>query len=204
MLGEELRSGLRRWTAYHPEWKEDVGCVALDAPDALVLVDPLLPAGSEDELAAALPRPPEILVTVYWHTRSARALLERLPGARVWAVSGGAAAIRRRAGAVEVYRSGAELPGGVRALGTARRSEVVFWLPEHRALVAGDVLLGDGQGGVRLCPASWLPSGVPLGALAESLRPLLDLPVELVLVSHGEPVLERGRDALKAALDELG
>ena len=37
--------------------------------------------------------------------------------------------------------------------------------------------------------------------LRESLRPLLDLPVELVLVSHGEPVLENGREAIAAALE---
>jgi glyoxylase-like metal-dependent hydrolase (beta-lactamase superfamily II) len=201
MLGSELRPGLRRWTAYHPEWKEEVGCLALDAPDAFVLVDPLVPAGSEDEFVAALPRPPEILITVYWHTRSASAIVDRLPAARVWAVSGGAAAIRRRAGRVETYRAGAELPGGVQAFGTARRSEVVFWLPAQRALLAGDVLLGDGHGGVRLCPASWLPSGVGQPALAESLRPLLELPIELLVVSHGEPVLLAGRDALAAALD---
>ena len=35
--------------------------------------------------------------------------------------------------------------------------------------------------------------------LAESLRPLLDLPVERVLVSHGEPVLENGEAQLAAA-----
>jgi hypothetical protein len=36
--------------------------------------------------------------------------------------------------------------------------------------------------------------------LRDALRPLLDLPVELVLVSHGEPVLAQGRDALAEAL----
>jgi len=36
--------------------------------------------------------------------------------------------------------------------------------------------------------------------LREALRPLLGLPVELVLVSHGEPVLEGGREAIAKAL----
>jgi hypothetical protein len=36
--------------------------------------------------------------------------------------------------------------------------------------------------------------------LAASLRPLLELPVERVLVSHGEPVLRGGLEALAAAL----
>jgi hypothetical protein len=33
------------------------------------------------------------------------------------------------------------------------------------------------------------------------MRPLLDLPIEMVLVSHGEPVLSDGRHALARALD---
>jgi hypothetical protein len=36
--------------------------------------------------------------------------------------------------------------------------------------------------------------------LKERLRPLLELPVELVLVSHGEPVLQDGHAALSKAL----
>ena len=36
--------------------------------------------------------------------------------------------------------------------------------------------------------------------LADLLRPLLALPIELVLVSHGKPVLRRGRSALERAL----
>jgi hypothetical protein len=36
--------------------------------------------------------------------------------------------------------------------------------------------------------------------LREALRPLLDLPVEMVLVSHGEPVLGGGREALAKSL----
>jgi hypothetical protein len=40
-----------------------------------------------------------------------------------------------------------------------------------------------------------------LAEVAVRIRPLLDLPIEVVLVSHGEPVLSRGRQALARALD---
>jgi len=66
--------------------------------------------------------------------------------------------------------------------------------------VPGDVLLGDVTGGVRMCPESWLPGAKGHAELAASLLPLLDLPVERVLLSHGEPVLTNGRAALAAAL----
>jgi hypothetical protein len=40
--------------------------------------------------------------------------------------------------------------------------------------------------------------------VAERIRPLLDLPIETVLVSHGEPVLGGGRKALARALESAG
>jgi hypothetical protein len=79
-----------------------------------------------------------------------------------------------------------------------------FWFPEHRALVPGDRVIGSADGGLRLCPESWLgylSSRISIVDLAERLRPLLDLPIERVLVSHGEPVLTGGRAELAAALD---
>ena len=95
------------------------------------------------------------------------------------------------------------MPAGVETVQIRGAGETMVWLPEHRALIPGDRLLGDDAGGLRLCPDSWLrylPSGMRRAELREALRPLLDLPVELVLVSHGEPVLENGREAVAAAL----
>ena len=68
---------------------------------------------------------------------------------------------RRRPSAGSVsdpFRPGDRLPGGFEALPTARGTEVVYWLPRERALVPGDVLVGDG--GVRIRHESWLPSSV--------------------------------------------
>ena len=79
----------------------------------------------------------------------------------------------------------------------------MVWIPEHRALIPGDRLLGDDRGGLRLCPESWLrylSSGMNQAGLREALRELLDLPVEMVLVSHGEPVLRDGGHALRRVL----
>ena len=75
--------------------------------------------------------------------------------------------------------------------------ETMVWLPEPHALIPGDRLLGDDAGGLRRCPTpGCATSRAACGSaeLREALRPLLDLPVELVLVAHGEPVLaERPR-----------
>lgn len=205
----ELAPGLWRWTAYHEEWKENVGCLYCETADGVVLIDPLVPSQKDgaERFWRALDRDVEraggrvhVLVTIFWHTRSAAAMVERY-SARVWAPTTSRAAVARRAGAVtDPFRPGDSLPDGIEAFPSARRTEVLYWIPEHAALVPGDVLLGNGDGGVRMCPESWLPGRTGHAELAESLRPLLELPVGRVLVSHGEPVLEGGRAALAAAL----
>jgi len=203
----EIAPGLWRWTGYHEEWKEDVGCVYCETDDGVVLIDPLVPPEDTERFWPALDRdierlraPVHVLVTVFWHTRSAAAMVERY-GARVWAPTTSRAAVARRAGIVtDAFRPGDQLPGGIEAFRTARSTEVVYWIPRHASLVPGDVLLGDESGAVRMCPESWLPGKTGHEALAESLLPLAELPIERILVSHGEPVLENSHAALAAAL----
>ena len=182
----------------------------LAAPDALVLFDPLVPEeGTPEgerfwsELDGDVERtghPPSVLITDFWHVSSAGEVRRRYTGTTVWSHGPAARLIGERVAFTHTFEVGDPLPGGVQAFAVQRRGEVVFWLPDHRALVAGDVLLGGEGGGVRVCPDSWLPEGVDPGAFRESLRPLLDLPVELVLLAHGEPVLDGARDALARAL----
>ena len=188
------------------EAREDVGSLYCETEDGVVLVDPLVPPEDAERFFGALDREVygqqvHLLVTIFWHTRSAAELVARY-NARVWAPTTSRAAVARRSGVVtDAFRPGDRLPGGIEAFRTARSTEVVYWIPQHAALVPGDVLLGADGGGVRMCPESWLPGKTGHAELAESLRPLLDLPLERILVSHGEPVLTRGRAALAAALD---
>ena len=53
--------------------------------------------------------------------------------------------------------------------------------------------------GITVCPDTWL-EGDASRVLRQELRSLLELPLERVLVSHGDPVLENGRTALERAL----
>ena len=81
----------------------------------------------------------------------------------------------------------------------------MYWLPQQRAVVVGDVLLGAGakphatSEPLRLCPVGWL-DGKTQKQLVKSLLPLLDLPLERILVSHGDPVLQGGKEALAALI----
>ena len=203
-----IEPGLWRWTGYHEQWKEDVGCVFCETEDGIVLIDPLVPTEDAERFWEALDGDVEradgvvhVLLTVFWHVRSITTVAERYR-ARTWVSSRTRPTMTRRGVPVsDAFRPGDALPGGLEAFATARAAEVVYWIPQHRALVPGDVLLGDGGGGVRLCPESWMPEKKSLRDLAESLRPLLELPVERILVSHGDPVLQNGGSALAATLD---
>ena len=182
----ELAPGLWRWTAPHPDWKEgddweqDVGCVYYEAADATVLIDPLVPPERE-RFFEALDRdverrglPVAILLTCPWHERSTGELTER-------------------------YGAGSAPPAGVEpVLALPEIEETLWWLPEHA------------HARPRRCPARRAGRRQRLPGLVARRRvtggdprrapPLLDLPVERVLVSHGEPVLEDGRAALERAL----
>ena len=196
---QELRPGLWRWTASHPEWDHaeswgpEVASVYAELPDAVVVVDPIVPADEEARFWSALDRDVEradrslhVLLTVHWHERSVAALLDRYH-AKLW----------------RPEEEGL-LPAGVRAeiVTGSDWVEALFYLEPHRALVAGDLLVGK-NGGVEL-PVDWFPKDEREWARDE-LKPdlrrrLAGLPVELVLVSHGEPVLQNGAEALKRAL----
>ena len=197
---QELRPGLWRWTAAHPEWEHaehwgpEVGSVYAELTDALVMVDPLVPQDEEDRFWEALDRdvervgkPVHVLLTVHWHERSVAAVLDRYK-ATLWRPE-----------------EKGELPAGVHAevVKGSDWVEALFFLEPHRALIAGDLLIGKAGGGIEL-PVGWFPKGEQDWAEQE-LKPELrkrlgGLPVELVVVSHGEPVLEDGAAALERAL----
>ena len=212
----EIRPRLWRWTATHPDWSpedggpegwdREVASYALVEEDTLVLIDPLVPADEEERFWHALDDdvahhgPPQILLTVFWHARSSQTVLDRYEGARVFAPAARTDEARERVPAAETYELGDALPGGIEAKGTEHRGEALLWIPAHNALAAGDLLLGTADGGVRVCPDSWLRPGVTGRDIRDGLRHVLELPVELLLLTHGAPVFDDARAKLEAAL----
>ncbi len=212
----ELAPGLWHWTAAHPDWEpedeeggqgwgEIVSSYALVGDAGIVLFDPQVPP---DEAQAqrfweALDRdvaahgPPAIVVTIYWHARSAKGIAERYARTRVWSPAHAAPKVSERVAYTDTYAAGDQgLPGGIRAYDTARLGEMVLYLPSHKALLFGDAVLD----GVRLLPDGWLPKGVGRDDVKETLRPLLDEEIELLLLTHGGPVMHGARERLERAL----
>ena len=183
----ELQSGLWHWTAPHPEWTpgdggpegwpHEVSSYALDAGNSFVVIDPVAPPSLLDELAAG--REPAVVLTCRWHERDSAAVVERL-GAPVFSPpqAGADGAVVPRD-----YGPGDELPGGIVAHATLEPADLVLWIPSVRALVFGDSLIDRGDG--LEIPATWAPANVTVDARAAQLRPLLELPVTLVLPTTG-------------------
>jgi hypothetical protein len=112
MDAQRLADGLWRWTT--PE----LGCVYYEAPDAVVLFDPLLPTGEEEKFLEHLDRdverlglPVSILLTEARSERSAPFLRER-------------------------YRADDRVPATVEAYPVeGAGEELAYFIRPHRALV---------------------------------------------------------------------
>ena len=182
------------WSAGH-DWEPEVSSFAVLSGGVGVLLDPLAPppgssAALWERLDALAPEAAVILkpdhvrdldLFVRWY--GLRALGPRLflPGD-----------VPRTA--LEPVLPGDELPGGLRALDDGRdEHETPLYLPEQQALVFADGMTApDGVLRVWNTPRH-------RERVLPALRALLELPFELVLVSHGEPVHDRA--AFAAALE---
>jgi glyoxylase-like metal-dependent hydrolase (beta-lactamase superfamily II) len=210
---ERLATGLWRWTARHPEWHPgefgaEVGSYALATDGDLLLIDPLLPADDERPVLDLLDglggdRAVNVLITIGYHVRSAEQLCERY-GGRVYGPRTCESRLREPALLTELTPD-APGPAGVRAfpIGRPRRTERPLWLPSHAALAFGDAIVTTPEGDLRV----WVQDPVDDKRLrwyserfAPTLEPLLELPAERVLVTHGEPVLKDGTKTLREAV----
>jgi glyoxylase-like metal-dependent hydrolase (beta-lactamase superfamily II) len=217
----ELRPGLWHWQALHPQWEptepwdQNVSSYAIDDGERLLLFDPLAVPSEIEQRAAG--RETAIVLTAPWHERDAESLVERLDAPvytplpdtaedlmRTWGLTAEQAGegspdliwlLREHKGEARPYSAGDRLPLGVEAFPGQKRNDVVLWVESHRAVVAGDTLADFGDG-PQINPR-WLTSDVTRERVVEGLRPLLALPVEHLLETHGGPF---DRAALERAL----
>jgi len=215
----EVARGVWHWEAPHPDWagpeneplrqrlaaagtqnEAARGVVSSYAivDERLLIFDPIAVPSELEGLAAG--RDAAVVLTCPWHERDTRSLVEQL-GAPVftpppddgtldvaWLLGGD------RSDA-HLYTAGEPPRIGVEALPGRLPNDVVLWVESRCAVIAGDTLVDFGQG--LEVAVEWLPTGVTREQVAEGLRPLLELPVEVVLATHGGPT---GKTALERAL----
>ena len=217
----ELRPGLWHWEAAHPDWSPDepweqnVSSYAIDDGESLLLFDPIAPPSEIEELAAR--RKTAVVLTAPWHERDTRNLVERLGvpvhtplpetaedlmqkyGVTAEQAGDGspdlAWLVKERKGEVRPYSPGDGEPAGIQAFPGREPQDLVLWIEGYRTVISGDTLVDFGQG--LEIPLQWLRPAVTRESVVEGLRPLLELPVEHVLATHGGPT---DRAALERAL----
>jgi glyoxylase-like metal-dependent hydrolase (beta-lactamase superfamily II) len=217
----ELRPGLWHWQADHPEWEESepwgpaVSSYAIDDGERLLLFDPLAVPGDIEKLAAD--REAAIVLTAPWHERDSRGLVERLglpvytplPDSaeylmKTYGITAEQAGdgspdvvwlLKEGVGEARPYTAGDRLDVGVKVFPGQKPNDTVLWVESHGAVIAGDTLADFGEG-PQINPR-WLTPTMTREQVVDGLRPLLELPVEHFLPTHGVP---SDRAALERAL----
>jgi glyoxylase-like metal-dependent hydrolase (beta-lactamase superfamily II) len=181
------------WFSSHPawepgeDWPQEVPVVKYETDEEIVLIDPFLPPSDDFDPGR---KPVRVLLTQPAHYRGCRDFVDRY-GASVWGPP--MAEWRKRPNPVTT----AVLPRGVEAIELdGEPQQVVFFIREHATLVTGDVLSRTG-GRLHVFvdeadPARLLPA---LDALAE-------LPIERVVIPHGELILRDGAARIRASVAE--
>jgi|SRR5579862_5352662 len=199
----ELRSGLWWWEAVHPDWEEpeagkepswgpEVSSYALDDGERLLLVDPTTPPRPILDLAAN--RETIIVLTNWWHERDTTSVAASL-NASVWGPPPDQDG-RGVGSSPNRFEPGDRLPFGVVVFdGREPPLDVLLWIESHHAVAIGDTLIQRGDG-IEVTD-DWLADGVTHRQVVDGLRPLLALPIDVVLPTHGAPT---DRAALERAL----
>ena len=207
----EVATGLWHWQAPHAQWRStepwgpEVSSYAIDDGERLLLFDPLAVPGNIEELAAD--REGAIVLTNPWHERDSRDLVERLGlpvytplpdtaqyimekwGLTAEQVGDGSPDVvwllKEGIGEARPYAAADRLDVGVEAFPGQKPNDMVLWIESHRTVIAGDTLVDFGNG-LEINPR-WLSPDMTRERVVEGLRPLLDLPVEHMLATHGVP-----------------
>jgi glyoxylase-like metal-dependent hydrolase (beta-lactamase superfamily II) len=193
----DVAPGLWVWEAEYPRagegWGPAVNCTCVESGGEVVLLDPKAPPEDSELWERLDARPPTVAAVLKPdHVRDVDLFVERY-GVRAfgpwlfWAHD-----IPQTE--LEPIQPDDVLPGGIVALYDGRwRLETPAWLPEQRAIVFADGMTAP-EGELLVWDSPWLHQRV-----LPALRAMLELPFELVIVSHGEPVHDRA--AFEAALE---
>jgi glyoxylase-like metal-dependent hydrolase (beta-lactamase superfamily II) len=196
---EEIAPKLWWWTALHPDWNPEdleggegweqiVSSYALATDDTFVLFDPLVEDWDSLDRQVEEHGPPAILITLFWHARSAQQLLDRYDGTSVWAYEPAAEWIGERTRYTTKFNAGDSLPAGIEAIPMPRVAEVAYWLPQHKSVVVGDTILRHGDRAT-LFPATWVARRKQeiIDAAKQSVRELMERSPDRLLLTHGGP-----------------
>ena len=190
----EFLPGVLSWPWFsEPHGYDFNGTLLLNAEGNLC-VDPVDPS---EEVLDRLARVgvAQILITNRNHTRAANRVRERT-GARVAIHPADAAYAREQGTAIDAELEVGERVGPLTIVGVPGTSpgEIAFHDPARRLLVVGDVVVGNPPGQLSLLRERVMDDPARLRA---SVRSLLELDFDALMVGDGVPIREGGRERLR-------
>lgn len=198
---KEIVDGLFHWTAIHPDIRVEVSSYYLPGPR--VLIDPLIPSPRGRDWLKKHGPPEHIVLTNRLHSRHSAKLVAAFR-CTVWCHRAGLSHLAPELKA-RPFDPGDELPGGIVAveIGVLCPDESALHLPLVRAAAVADGVVREGDGPLSFVPDELLVDDprdaerVRRGLKAAYLR-LARRPFDHLLLAHGNPWLQDGRDALRA------
>src|SRR5947209_7566759 len=189
----DITPGLWIWRTPHPDWTPEsdfigpVTSACVTVGNEVIVLDPLAPGPHADAVWSRLDANPPTAAIVLKpdHVRDVDLFVRRY-GAVGYGPSRFYPTDVPRSRLIPVEPDDL-LPGGLRALYDGRgKDETPIWVARHRALVFADAVTAP-HSELRV----WDCAALRDPALP-ALRALLELPFEHVIVSHGDPVHDRG------------
>ncbi len=199
--------GLHLWSAFQPEHGIDFNGFFWARQGGNVLFDPLPLTAADATFIRDRGGARFIVLTNADHWRGTDAARETFR-AEVCAPGGDRERLARDGRRVDhTYDPGAGLPEALRDAidlfpirGAKTPGEVALYLKPIRALLFGDVVRSHASGRLTLLPDAKLPDK---GAVLDSLRRVIPLEFEAILVGDGDPVFHDARETFFRMLDDL-
>jgi glyoxylase-like metal-dependent hydrolase (beta-lactamase superfamily II) len=189
----EILSGIYTWPWFsEPHGYNFNGHLILNEGGNLC-IDPVQPTAADlDEISRL--GASRILLTNRNHSRAANTIRART-GGRTAIHPADAPHARKEGAEVDDELHIGEKIGPLVVIGAPGKSpgEVVLHWPERKILIVGDAVVGDPPGGCKLLPEKVIDD---LPRLRESVRSLLALDFDTLLVGDGVPILQHAKKRL--------
>lgn len=195
------------WSEWQADRRIDFNGFFLQSPWGNLLIDPLAASDEPAAFAEEKGGVAAIVLTNADHWRGTTAWRERF-GAEVWAPEGDRARFGHDRVVDHWFADTAQLPEVLRKAaarvlwlrGGKSPVEAALWFEPIGVLLFGDLVRSHVSGDLRLLPADKLADRA---AVRESLRPVLALPADTILLGDGDCLFRGGREALRELAESL-
>lgn len=197
---KEIVDGIFTWSRFSEPHGYDFNGHLVRHPDGNICIDPVEPpAGILDEIARE--GAARIVLSNRNHSRASN-LVRARTGARTAIHPDDAAHARDQGTEIDDEITVGATIGPFEAVAAVGKSpgEVALFWPARRILIVGDAIVGDPPGACKLLPERVMDDPA---RLRESVRALLDLDFDTILVGDGVSILTDARTRVRELVDSF-